>query len=454
VRQALFALVTLTLLGCSGEETSLFVELRTDLVAGAEFFAVEAVLDGSGRVDRPAIGSQDFLTGQRIAEFDGIEPGQHVVTVRLLDADGTEVAHRRTRVDIDGQLALTVLVSRDCRTITCGLEDTCVHGECISVDCHEELNPTACGTFECASDGDCAPPSASCATAVCDLGACLAAPVADACAAMEYCDVDGGCRMRGAPRDAAVDAIADTSVMDAGDTSTGDTADSGSSCGDFPGLLGYWTMDAVDVVDDQILDSSGNGHHGTWTGSPAPNVVAGRVGEAIDWAGTTNDFIDLPTTIPLNTAPSGFNTISMWYRRDGPDVDEALFFIPFDPATAPPRYGIWLNTDRFPTPVLCINTGSGECWGAADPTVIDRWVHIVVVFVNGLTTDGLIYMDGAPVTMSCVFGTCDESRTAGFPLTLGGQDSTYDYHGLIDDVRLYDRALTPAEVSELFACSD
>jgi hypothetical protein len=58
------------------------------------------------------------------------------------------------------------------------------------------------------------------------------------------------------------------------------------------------------------------------------------------------------------------------------------------------------------------------------------------------------------VSVSCLVGSCVHSRTAGFPLTLGGQDPAYDWHGLIDDVRLYDRALTATEAAELFACSD
>lgn len=455
MRTVLVALASLLLCGCTEEGASLFVELRTDLVSGAEFFAVEAVLDDTNRMSSPAIGTQDFYAGQRIAEYEDLEVGAHVLVVRLLDAEGAEVASRRTRIDVDGQLALTVLVSRDCQGVTCGVDQTCVHGSCASTDCHEELNPSACGTFECTSASECDAPAAACAVAECDFGACLSAPVADTCGATEYCDVEVGCRPRGPSLDAAVDAQPDApDTAPPTDSGAADTNDAAARCGEFPGLLGHWTMDAADISGDQVRDSSGNGQDGTWRGSAAPTVVPGRIGDAIDWSGTTTAFVDLPDTLSLDTTPGGFNTVSMWYRRDGPVVDEAPLFIPFDPETAPPRYGIWLNTERIGSPVLCINTGSGECWGVADPTVTDRWVHVIVGFANGPTAGGSMYLDGVPVAMSCVFGSCDESRTAGPPLTIGGADPDYDYHGLIDDVRLYNRALTPAEAAALFACSD
>jgi hypothetical protein len=215
-------------------------------------------------------------------------------------------------------------------------------------------------------------------------------------------------------------------------------------------------MDDEDVVGTQVMDRSGNGYHGQLMGGTLPVVVPGRVGGALDWAGTTNAFVDMPTDVPLDTTATGFNTVSMWYRRDGLGVSEGEvpFYMPFDPDLAPPRYGIWLNSNRIARPVLCIASASGDCWGTSEPTLLDRWVHIVVVFANGQTVDGTMYVDGSPVSVSCLVGSCVHSRTAGFPLTLGGQDPAYDWHGLIDDVRLYDRALTATEAAELFACSD
>jgi len=208
-------------------------------------------------------------------------------------------------------------------------------------------------------------------------------------------------------------------------------------------------MDAIDVNAGSLLDRSGNNHHGTITGTPTPVVAPGRVGEALDYSATTIGYVDLPT-LPVSSGAGASTTVSFWFFRDGPAVDEVLLFLPPGPGTAPPRYDLWLTT-REGDASLCINGGTGECWGFTDPSLLDRWVHVVVVFANGPTVDVALYVDGAPVSMSCVFGTCDAVRVVQPPVTLGGSDS-YSFHGKLDDVRIIDRAVDADEAASLFAC--
>jgi hypothetical protein len=217
------------------------------------------------------------------------------------------------------------------------------------------------------------------------------------------------------------------------------------------GLLGAWSLDAEDVQGGIVHDGSGRGHHGTLVGAPGPVVVPGRIGDALDFSATSLAWVDL-ASVPLDSTAGGFTTVSLWLWRDDPAADEGVVCLPTGPVPGPPRYSLWL-TNRSGPPSLCINTGVGDCWGIIDPGVIGRWVHVAIVYANGRTIDGQLYVDGAPVVMGCRFGTCDQTRVAMSPLSLGCSDPTYAWRGRLDEVRVFDRALSATEVRLLHDCA-
>jgi len=178
--------------GCSDEQHDVLVELRTDLVPGVEFVAVRTSMDEPVRLDdRSAVFGDDYLTGQRVAELIGVPAGDRRISVRLIDAGGALVAERRVRLTFSEDLGVTVLVTRDCEGLACGVGQTCVGGRCTSEQCLEGVADEQCAAPECTADADCISMSA-CAIPTCSEGLCLYA--AGACGPSEYCDVAAGCR--------------------------------------------------------------------------------------------------------------------------------------------------------------------------------------------------------------------------------------------------------------------
>lgn len=226
---------------------------------------------------------------------------------------------------------------------------------------------------------------------------------------------------------------------------------SDDSCG-VAGALGHWSFDTDTVDGTRVADVSGRGHDGVLAGTPPPVVTAGRVGEALDFSGTDVAFVDVPG-LPVDASPTAATSVAMWFFTAEAAIDEVLVYLPPGPGPAPPRYDLWLTIAGNNTPSLCINTGLGDCWGRTDPALVGRWVHVVAVFANGPTVGGTLFVDGAPVAMACQFGVCDQTRVAQLPVTLGGSDDTYAWHGLLDDVRIYDRALSAGEAAALAACA-
>lgn len=236
-----------TLVGCSAD-VSLLADLRTDLRAGHEFSSVDVrVTAENGDVvasdATPVYTTSSFFAAERVLEARGLAPGTYTLSLRLLDRDGAQVAHRDTIVSVTGRTLLTVLITRDCRGVFCpGSGDApelteCLAGRCVSPECSVE-NPSACPTPTCHASSECtASFPAACAEAACASGACFATGHDERCAAGEWCDPTLGCQpidpglLDAGPNDAGPrDAGASDAGRDAGsDAWTGD--DAWSPCG-------------------------------------------------------------------------------------------------------------------------------------------------------------------------------------------------------------------------------
>src|SRR5262249_39365201 len=70
------------------------------------------------------------------------------------------------------------------------------------------------------------------------------------------------------------------------------------------------------------------------------------------------------------------------------------------------------------------------------------WHHIAVTFTNSTQTMQF-YVDGALVTTAM---KALEADGAGHVVTIGNVLSKFPFSGLLDELRIYDRVLTPAEI--------
>jgi hypothetical protein len=254
--------------------------------------------------------------------------------------------------------------------------------------------------------------------------------------------------------DATLDAanvIADANdAMSAAQDAT-DAQDGGSCVPITSGLLGHWTMDNTTINGTQLTDTSGNGNNGTLVGFPTPATVPGKFGQALSYS-RSGAYVDIPT-LALDQSAGAVNSVSLWYyRSNSTSINDVLIFMP-----ANPQYAAWLvqylpQTNGL---FLCFNAGFGDCFGAQDNTgtLHDSWVHVVAMFSNGPTVQSALYIDGKNAEPICQtaagFQVCNQQRTVAAPVVFGG-NSMYPFRGWLDEVRIYNRALTAIEVTALY----
>jgi hypothetical protein len=188
----------------------------------------------------------------------------------------------------------------------------------------------------------------------------------------------------------------------------------------------------------------------------------GQIGQAISFtpnAGSPNQYAlvaSQPGLVMTNAV-----TMSAWIYPTGPGRYSTSFTSPNDP-TPMGEGGMIMNKEdtyefaRFADGSIrwAFNTGSpGWTWiNSFAVAPAGQWSHVVVTYdaAAGLATT---YLNGAPVNTYPVSGQIGD---AGKQMRIGGRQNTdsnsvlQNFEGLIDEVGLFNRAITATEVQQLY----
>jgi len=203
-----------------------------------------------------------------------------------------------------------------------------------------------------------------------------------------------------------------------------------------PDLVGYWPFD--EGTGTIAFDVTGNGNDGVFVGDP--QWVPGKLGGALEFDG--DDYLNCGNgpTLEIRDAI----TISFWFQVEAFQNTWEAFFSKGDTAYRASRGG----GDGNGTHLGISGTGAGGGSGWFNgPTIITGgdWHHFAGTFDG---TEGRIYIDGVlgPATAGPINIESDPLWIAN-----NSQNTNRQLHGLMDDVRLYKRALTEVEILGVMA---
>ena len=213
------------------------------------------------------------------------------------------------------------------------------------------------------------------------------------------------------------------------------------------GLVGYWPFCG------NANDDSGNGNNGTVNGATLTTDRFGNNNSAYNFDGNNNHIL-----VSDNSTLSGFSDITI---------------------------SLWVNISQFPSasdPFSGLVTkwyGSGNCGAMTDnyacylrtnnqfvagtnqyrnyPNMLQspsnlstsNWYHLVIV--HNSTTGGSIYINGSLVSTYNTSGAlCSSTNPLYFGCDNGLGAINRFFNGKLDDIGIWNRGLTPTEVTQLF----
>lgn len=184
-----------------------------------------------------------------------------------------------------------------------------------------------------------------------------------------------------------------------------------------------------------VTDASGNGNMGVING--ATWLTQGKFGSGLRFDGV-NDYVNVANSTTLNFEGGDF-TVSAWVYTS--NLNTAMMF---------GKFGTTGNGWRvFSTPSgrLSFHGNAGEAYSNTGAVVLNQWQHLAAVQTgSGIT----LYINGVNVSKySGGNGNYDNSAPFQIGTTSkppGGSCCQVFFKGRIDEVRIYDRVLSAAEI--------
>lgn len=194
------------------------------------------------------------------------------------------------------------------------------------------------------------------------------------------------------------------------------------------GLVGCWSFDGSYT---KVPDCSGNNNTGTITGA---TKTAGKIGQALSFDGV-NDWVDIGQVLSADkTLPF---TMSAWAKSTSSGIGKWRTIVGTNTSFAEIAFSS-SNTFSF-------GQNGGGWWQAASFVRADTWYHIVGIY-DGINAS--LYVDSVLIS-----GPTARTFTNNHGTTLLGRYKTTGdewMDGLIDDVRVYNRALSAGEIQRLY----
>ncbi|MBE0537068.1 MAG: immunoglobulin domain-containing protein [Phycisphaerae bacterium] len=208
-------------------------------------------------------------------------------------------------------------------------------------------------------------------------------------------------------------------------------------------MVAHYTFDTKGQAGepDFVEDSSGEGHHGLARGNVS--IVQGKIGDgAYSFGGTSSDFVEIGRWNPSEV--TNRLSVACWAKWTGTGATWQGIIGKRD---------AWNDTDNY-WHLECSFNGDSiyfQSWTAGQlasggwSNHIDQWTHIIATFDG---TRGIMYINGEPA----VSGNFSFARKPDSTLVIGSSEANggNPWSGLIDDVKIYNYALTPVEASSIY----
>lgn len=209
------------------------------------------------------------------------------------------------------------------------------------------------------------------------------------------------------------------------------------------GLIGWWKGDG------NALDASPIANHGAFGGAYVPGPSGGHQAFNLNGSYPAQKVV-IPDHAAYDFRSYDGWTVSFCFNANGTNLRDKGFFLGQNNGSGfQPKwfvdygYTVFSPTDTF---VLHFNDFNGQRIFIESDAVLPPsigWNHLAVV-VNHLDWTTSFYLNGAPIGVRSISNYVLQTNA---PLVFGHTEGNFEYDGLMNDVTLHNRTLSPEEVA-------
>jgi hypothetical protein len=224
------------------------------------------------------------------------------------------------------------------------------------------------------------------------------------------------------------------------------------------GIVGCWLFN--EGMGDKVYDSSGNQNTGTLTGFSHPSTVTsgwnpGKFGKAIAFDGS-NDYISIAHNNIFNFNSTSCFSVGMYFKTITTPGANFFVFSKYRESASPAGYPWVILLQAGKNGLFAVFDGTYNPLDTGLKNVIDGKWHSLFAIRNGVNRKLYLYIDGMidAIATDTTINTLQNTEK----IIIGGLlnkaspgiVNTTQYNGLIDFPIIYNRALSPSEVLQLY----
>jgi hypothetical protein len=201
-----------------------------------------------------------------------------------------------------------------------------------------------------------------------------------------------------------------------------------------PGAVGYWKFD--EGSGNTAFDETDNDNDGTINGA---SWTTGKSGNALNFDGN-GDYVEVPASSSLDFNGATQYTFQAWIKSPLTSGESSGLFRQWELGDLDTGVGLWYKAsgDSYR---IDIKTSSWQVFTINSANIpADTWTHITFTFNAGTLK---AYQNGVLLETHTTSGT---TLAASGKLRLGA----FSYNGLIDEIVIYNRALSESEIQDLY----
>lgn len=206
------------------------------------------------------------------------------------------------------------------------------------------------------------------------------------------------------------------------------------------GLIAHWTFDDSNNLGDDVTPNNHDGTLRTGTGNLPIHNSTGKVNGAVEFTSADHSYIDITST-STNFDFDGDFTISLWINMDASSSSTQEILTR--------ESSKWPDLSVLPDGKLqtyVINGSTASLMTSTNPVIVaGNWYHIVISRNN---TTQKMYVNNTLIKSAESSGTFTGDGNSIF---IGDNWSAHIWwDGLIDDLRIYSRALSDTDICTLY----
>jgi hypothetical protein len=200
-------------------------------------------------------------------------------------------------------------------------------------------------------------------------------------------------------------------------------------------LIGWWKFD--DGSGTTAVDSSGSGYNATLNGT-SPTWATGQIGEAVSLNGTDN-YVDAGNDVNIN---SNQMTISAWVKTANSNQNAYIGNMRFNGISG---YVLDATAGVF----YWGNGTSQQSWSPSGVSPPDNKWTLITVVMDG---NRLYYYKNGALAATTTESISGNVGAGAYTLKMGRDAgiANYFYNGSMDDVRIYNQALSASQIAQYF----